>query len=209
MQKPLTLLYCDKDFIAVEKPPGLLCVPGLKEPDNLFHRVQKDFPVARVVHRLDMSTSGIVLFALHHEAQKGLGLLFEKRLMEKKYVAIIDGLVAQQSGEIHSSIICDWPNRPRQKIDWINGKRASTQYEVLSRDKTQLSTRVQLRPFTGRTHQLRVHMLQLGHPILGDELYPLNGSNNKRERLTLHAEELCFRHPINDKPIKIRSEAQF
>lgn len=205
----ITILYQDEDFIAVEKPPGLLCVPGLVEPDNLFDQVKSAFPNARVVHRLDMYTSGIVLFGLHYEAQKRLNLLFEKRLIEKQYIAIVDGLIEQECGEIHSAIICDWPNRPRQKLDWINGKHASTEYRILSRDKTENSTRVLLKPFTGRTHQLRVHMLQIGHPILGDQLYPKDGSNLKRKRLTLHAEKLKFNHPLTNSPIKICSEVQF
>ncbi len=205
----ITVLYQDEDFIAVEKPSGLLCVPGLVEPDNLFDRVKSAFPNARVVHRLDMYTSGIVLFGLHYEAQKGLNQLFEKRLIEKQYIAIVDGLIEEELGEIHSAIICDWPNRPRQKLDWINGKHASTHYRILSRDKADNSTRVLLKPVTGRTHQLRVHMLQIGHPILGDQLYPKNGSNLKRKRLTLHAEELAFNHPITNGPIKICSQVQF
>ncbi len=205
----LNIIFQDDDLIAVDKPSGLLCVPGLKEPDNLHDRVKAVFANARVVHRLDMSTSGIVLFALHHEAQKRIGKLFEQRLIKKHYAAIVDGLVTQQHGEVHSRLICDWPNRPKQKVDWQNGKYASTYYSVISRNQEKNRTRVQLKPITGRTHQLRVHMQQLGHPILGDKLYNQNSSENKYERLTLHAELLSFDHPFNCAPIIIQSKAGF
>ncbi len=205
----LSIIYQDDDLIAVEKPSGLLCVPGLREPDNLHDRVKAVFANARVIHRLDMSTSGIVLFALHHEAQKRMGRLFEHRLINKRYIAIIDGLLTPQQGEVHSKLICDWPNRPKQKIDWLNGKHASTYYSVINRDHEKNWTRVQLKPITGRTHQLRVHMLQLGHPILGDKLYTQNNSENKFERLTLHAERLSFTHPFDSTPILIQSKSEF
>ncbi len=205
----LSIIYQDDDFIAVDKPSGLLCVPGLREPDNLHDRVKTTFANARVVHRLDMSTSGIVLFALHHEAQKRIGKLFEQRLMRKHYVAIVDGVLGQQQGEVHSRLICDWPNRPKQKVDWLNGKHASTYYSVISRDEERNNTRVGLKPITGRTHQLRVHMHQLGHPILGDKLYNQNHSETKHERLTLHAEYLSFPHPFESTPITIQSRAKF
>ncbi len=205
----LNIIYQDDDFIAVDKPSGLLSVPGLREPDNLHDRVKTVFANARVVHRLDMSTSGIVLFALHHEAQKRIGKLFEQRLMNKHYVAIINGVLTQQQGEVHSRLICDWPNRPKQKVDWQNGKHASTYYSVISRDQEKNNTRVKLKPITGRTHQLRVHMLQLGHPILGDKLYNQNDSENQYERLTLHADFLSFAHPFDSRPIIIQSKAGF
>ncbi len=208
-QHELNIIYQDDDIIAVDKPSGLLCVPGLREPDNLHDRVKAVFANARVIHRLDMYTSGIVLFALHHEAQKRMGKLFEHRLINKRYVAIIDGLLTQQQGEVHSRLICDWPNRPKQKIDWLNGKHASTYYSVISRDLEKSRTRIQLKPITGRTHQLRVHMLQLGHPILGDKLYTQNNSENKYERLTLHAEFLSFTHPFLNTPTIIQSKAGF
>eukprot|EP01024_Parvocaulis_polyphysoides_P004840 TRINITY_DN11204_c0_g1_i1.p1 TRINITY_DN11204_c0_g1~~TRINITY_DN11204_c0_g1_i1.p1 ORF type:complete len:148 (+),score=8.10 TRINITY_DN11204_c0_g1_i1:28-444(+) len=123
---PIQLVHENGNYIVVNKPSGLLCVPGLKEPDNLFDRVKQKFPAARTVHRLDMSTSGLVLFALSYEAQKALSHLFEKRKIKKKYRAKVAGLVEPQYGEIHSPIICDWPKRPRQKIDWLNGKLGST-----------------------------------------------------------------------------------
>lgn len=178
-------------------------------PDNLYDRVKQLFPNARVIHRLDMHTSGLVLFALHHAAQKAFGQLFEKRQIQKDYVAIVDGIVAQKCGEIHSPIICDWPNRPKQKIDWIHGKLASTTYHVLSRDHQQQRTRIKLAPRTGRTHQLRVHMLQIGHPILGDEFYRKNNSDQKKERLTLHAEKLEFTHPFSKRFMSLHKKADF
>lgn len=205
----LNYLYQDEDFIAVEKPSGLLCVPGLREPDNLLHRVQVDFANARVVHRLDMYTSGIVLFALRHSSQKALGQLFEQRQISKHYMAVIDGLMTQSFGEVHSPMLCDWPQRPKQKVDWLQGKHASTSYRVIERDTEARTTRVQLYPLTGRTHQLRVHMLQIGHPILGDEFYQQQDSYAKSPRLTLHAQALSFRHPVTNEVVSIESAVPF
>eukprot|EP01025_Chloroclados_australasicus_P020625 TRINITY_DN21752_c0_g1_i1.p1 TRINITY_DN21752_c0_g1~~TRINITY_DN21752_c0_g1_i1.p1 ORF type:complete len:199 (+),score=0.99 TRINITY_DN21752_c0_g1_i1:1-597(+) len=182
---PIQLVHENGNYIVVNKPSGLLCVPGLKEPDNLFDRVKQKFPAARTVHRLGMSTSGLVLFALSYEAQKALSHLFEKRKIKKKYRAKVAGLVEPQYGEIHSPIICDWPKRPRQKIDWLNGKLGSTFFRVIERVPTENATHLWLIPHTGRTHQLRIHMWQIGHPILGDELYCRYGSEHGATRLTL------------------------
>jgi len=195
----LSLVYQDDNIIAVNKPSGLLSVPGLSEPDNLLDQVQSHFPNARVVHRLDMPTSGIILFALNYESQRGLSRLFEQRKIQKRYVAIVDGRLSSQYGEVHSPLICDWPKRPKQKIDWLEGKASSTYFSVLTSDAG--SSRVDLKPITGRTHQLRVHMLQIGHPILGDAFYNKNNSENRASRLLLHAEEISFVHPISRRDI--------
>ncbi len=205
----ISIAYQDTNIVAINKPSGLLSVPGLSEPDNLFDRVKTQFPNARVIHRLDMHTSGLVLFALHYEAQKAFSQLFEKRKINKTYVAIVNGLVTQTAGEVHSPIMCDWPNRPKQIIDWRNGKPASTAYSVLSRNPQHDSTRIKLEPHTGRTHQLRVHMKQIGHPILGDAFYHLENSDKKMSRLALHAEKLEFIHPLTQEPLSLFNEADF
>ncbi|WP_370978834.1 RluA family pseudouridine synthase [Agaribacterium sp. ZY112] len=203
----IELIYQDSDLIVTNKPSGLLCVPGLSEPDNLFDRVKSEFKNARVVHRLDMATSGLVIFALNHETQKGFTQLFEKRQMQKEYCAEVYGKIEQQHGEIISPMMCDWPQRPRQKIDWHEGKPAHTLYHVL--ETKQESTRVKLKPITGRTHQLRLHMLQLGHPILGDKFYNLESSEKQASRLLLHAEELRFTHPISREVVQLSCPPTF
>lgn len=197
----LNIQYEDDDLLIVNKPSGLLCVPGLSEPDNLFDQVLNYHANARVVHRLDMSTSGLVIFALNHNTQKTLGKMFERKNIHKQYVAIVAGRVAADYGEIYSPLICDWENRPKQKVDWQIGKSSHTLFEVLNRD--QQSTRIQLSPVTGRTHQLRVHMEQIGHPILGDKLYQHSGINDCADRLLLHAQCLEFQHPTSNKPLSL------
>ena len=198
-------VYRDKDIVAVNKPAGLLAVPGLCEPDNLYDRVLNDHANARVVHRLDMATSGLMLFALNHTTQKALGQLFERRLVTKQYVAVLEGRVNSDCGELHSPLRCDWPRRPRQIIDWHTGKAASTWFAVTERRSG--STRVNLKPYTGRTHQLRVHMCQLGHPILGDRLYHDQGE--QCERMYLHAERLEFIHPSTQQHLSLCCPAAF
>lgn len=203
----LSLVYQDSDIIAVNKPSGLLSVPGLSEPDNLFDHVRSAFPNARVIHRLDMPTSGIILFALNHQTQRGLSRLFELREVNKRYVAIVDGRLANRQGEVHSPLICDWPNRPKQKVDWIEGKPSSTFFSLITTSTD--SSRIALSPITGRTHQLRVHMLQIGHPILGDRFYNKNNSELRASRLMLHAEHISFTHPITKLDITINCQADF
>lgn len=207
----LDICYEDDDIIIVNKPPHLLCVPGLSDPDNLHQRVLKRNANARVVHRLDMATSGLVIFALNYESQKRMSKLFELREIHKHYIADVAGVINHEKGEIVSPIICDWPQRPKQKIDWLNGKLGHTHFEVIQRhssDKTS-STRVKLTPITGRTHQLRIHMEQIGHPILGDQLYHHPGINDNKARLHLHARALEFEHPFNQKPVSVFCEADF
>lgn len=205
-------VYSDEHLIIVNKPAGLLCVPGLTEPENLYDSVLKEYPNARVVHRLDMATSGLVIFALSYEAQRELGKLFEQRRVRKKYIAVVHGILDSHYGEIHSPMICDWINRPKQKIDWLSGKKASTFYKTLTTDCKQNQSRLLLTPHTGRSHQLRLHTLQLGHPILGDKLY----SNQLESELTsppgrmhLHAQSLQFIHPMTGKKIQIDSQPEF
>lgn len=160
------IVYQDPDLLVVDKPAKLLCVPGLSEPDNLFDRLVPDWPNLRVVHRLDMATSGLVVFALHYQAQRALSQLFERRQVHKQYAAVVHGRVGAQYGEIELPLSCDWPNRPRQQVDWLAGKKARTLFRV-DRRSTEHSF-LQLFPITGRSHQLRVHCQALGHPIVGD-----------------------------------------
>lgn len=205
---PLTVLHEDAEILLVDKPAGLLSVPG-KGPhlaDCLLSRVQAAFPDALLVHRLDRDTSGVMIFALTAHAQRHLGLQFEKRMTRKTYLARVWGVPAEKSGTIDLPLIVDWPNRPLQKVCHETGKSAQTDWRLL---KAQGETaRMRLTPHTGRSHQLRVHMLALGHPILGDPFYA-SGSARDFPRLMLHSEELRFKHPNGGRSMKVRAPAPF
>lgn len=202
----LDLIYRDESLIVVNKPAGLLAVPGrgADKQDCVASRVQAEFPDALVVHRLDMATSGLMLFARGAEMQRRLSHLFRERLVAKRYVAMVSGRLELLAGEIDLPLMRDWPNRPRQKVDHESGKPSLTRYRVLAHDDG--TTRVELEPVTGRTHQLRVHMAASGHPILGDALY---GEEGRAERLLLHASALSFAHPLNAEPLVFVSEPPF
>ncbi len=191
---PLTYLYSDQEFLIVEKPAGLLSVPGKSEPDCLEARVKSDFPNALTIHRLDMATSGLMVFARTKRAQRHIGLQFEKRYIEKSYIADIWGQPENTTGEIDLPLRCDWPHRPRQMVCFAHGKPAQTRWEVIS--DSPVINRVKLFPKTGRSHQLRVHMLTLGHPIIGDRLYAPEAAFRAGQRLHLHAHSLRLRHPV-------------
>ena len=182
--------------MVVNKPSGLLSVPGRapENKDSIMTRIQADFPTAESVHRLDMATSGVIVVALTKAAERELKRQFREREPKKSYVARVWGHLAQDEGLIDLPLICDWPNRPKQKVCYETGKSSQTQYQVLSRD-TDGSTRVKLSPITGRSHQLRVHMLAIGHPILGDGFYAPVEAKAMASRLQLHAQELCITHP--------------
>lgn len=188
------LVHEDAGFIVVNKASGLLSVPGrgLDKQDCLIHRVQTVYPEALAVHRLDMSTSGLLLLARSPEMHRELSKLFEQRQVAKRYIAVLAGRLAAESGEVDLPLICDWPNRPRQKVDFDVGKPSQTRYRLLAYDVASDTSRVELEPITGRSHQLRVHMQSLGHPILGDELY---GDDASAPRLLLHATRLSFQVP--------------
>ena len=207
----LDILYQDEFFLALNKPAGLLSVPGNTEQkkDSFITRVQKEFPDALAVHRLDMCTSGVMLIALGKESHRQLSMMFEQRKMKKHYIAIVDGKPEQSTGEINLPLITDWPNRPKQKVDHETGKPSCTKYKILSFDSTTNSSEIELKPITGRSHQLRVHMQALGHVILGDKLYGDRTIQGKSERLLLHATLLEFEHPFTKKAIKIESEPPF
>jgi len=207
-QDPLVILHEDAEVLLVDKPAGLLSVPGKGEhlADCLLTRVQAAFPDALLVHRLDRDTSGVMIFALTPYAQRHLGLQFEKRMTRKTYVARVWGVPAEKSGTIDLPLIVDWPNRPLQMVCHDTGKPAQTDWRVIKNEGT--TARVRLMPKTGRSHQLRVHMLALGHPILGDPFYA-SGPALDFPRLMLHSEELRFIHPQGGRSVKIRAKAPF
>ncbi len=207
----LELAHVDAHCIVAVKPTGLLSVPGLGEHGNdcLAARVQADFHDARVVHRLDMSTSGLMLFARGADAQRALGRAFAERRVHKRYEAVVAARVAAPQGEIDLPLMADWPNRPRQKVDRKNGKPSLTRYRVLASDAERDTTRLELEPVTGRAHQLRVHLLAIGHPILGDALYAPPEVQLRAARLLLHASALRFAHPLTGAALQFESAAPF
>lgn len=206
-----TIVHVDECMIVLDKPAGLLSVPGRgpTHADSLATRVQAAFPDARIVHRLDMATSGLLVMARGLEMERRLSIAFQQRHVEKRYLAVVAGQPSPETGEIALPLIADWPNRPRQKVDFENGKPSLTHYTLLSHDAALGNSRVELRPHTGRSHQLRVHMMAIGHPILGDELYGDLGSRNAASRLLLHASELALPHPLTGATLRLGSEAPF
>lgn len=204
-------VHADEACVVIDKPSGLLSVPG-RGPhlqDCAAARVQARWPDARVVHRLDMATSGLLLFARGAPAQRLLSEAFAQRAVEKRYVAVVQGAVAQASGEIDLPLLTDWPNRPRQKVCLAQGKPSLTRWRVIERDPLRHTTRLALTPLTGRSHQLRVHLLALGHPIVGDALYAPPEVQAQADRLLLHADALGFAHPVSGAWIQIESPAPF
>jgi tRNA pseudouridine32 synthase / 23S rRNA pseudouridine746 synthase len=206
----IEIVTFDDYFIVVNKQSGLLSVPG-RGPDKadcLSARVQAEFPEALVVHRLDMETSGLMVFARNLDAQRALNRAFEQRHVEKEYVAVVTGVIQNDHGTIDLPLICDWPNRPRQMVDHTLGKPSTTHYVVLASDKSIMQTRVGLTPITGRSHQLRVHMASLGHAIVGDSLYSVTPPP-EGQRLLLHAAKLSFPHPVTSEPVACASDVPF
>lgn len=204
------ILYQDAYMLVVNKPQPLLSTPGRlpENKDSAITRLQQQFPSAELVHRLDMATSGLLLIALSKPSARNLSIQFQQRTIEKTYTAILQGHVAQDSGEIHAPLITDWPNRPLQKVCYETGKPSQTLYQVLERYDDQ-TTRVLFTPITGRSHQLRIHSREIGHPILGCHLYGLQGSEHRAERLLLHATSLAFNHPISQQAMAFNCPAPF
>lgn len=199
----LALLYEDEHLLAVDKPAGLLSVPGRGErmADCLSARVQARFPDALVVHRLDMDTSGLVLMARGPLMQRLLSQQFMSRQVDKRYEAVVHGVLARGEGEIDLPLITDWPRRPRQKVDAETGKPSLTRFRLLRCMAD--SSRVSLEPVTGRSHQLRVHLMALGHPIVGDDLYGPPGDRARAGRLMLHACDVALAHPVSGQALKL------
>lgn len=192
-------------MIVLNKPSGLLSNPGRapEHQDSVLTRVRLQFPQAEIVNRLDMATSGLVVIALRKNAERALKTAFQQRLVKKVYRARVWGHPVAAEGEIDLPLICDWPNRPLQKVCHEQGKPALTRYRVLSSDAH--STLVELYPVTGRSHQLRVHMLALGHAILGDEFYAPEPALSASERLLLHALSLELPHPYSNEQIRFEA----
>ncbi len=208
----LEIIYQDEHLIAVNKPSGMLSVPGRGEhkQDCVVARMQQHVPEIRVVHRLDCHTSGVMLLAIGPDMQRQLSRLFHDREVEKCYVALVHGMVDQSSGTVDIPMRGDPDDRPRQVIDYLKGKRAQTQWRLLDFEihAGERLSRLMLRPVTGRTHQLRVHCMALGHPIVGDRLYS-EPNHHSAQRMMLHAEQLEFIHPITSESMCLVSECEF
>lgn len=202
-------MHADDSLVVIDKPAGLLAVPGRgsDKADCAVVRVQRRFPDALVVHRLDMSTSGLLAFTRGIEAQRVLSRAFETRAVDKRYVALVHGELPHESGEIDLPLAADWPNRPRQVVDRLRGRPSLTRWRVLAREPGR--TRVALEPVTGRSHQLRVHLLALGHPIVGDALYAPADVQAMAPRLLLHACRLALPHPRDGAPLVVESAPPF
>ena len=195
----VAILYADDDILLVDKPSGLLSVPG-KHPlnkDCLITRVQQDYSDAEIVHRLDMDTSGVMVLARGKVNLSNLSRQFQQRETQKQYLAWVYGLLQEDDGEVNLPLRCDWPNRPKQMVDHELGKPSLTHFEVLERSVERHQTKVLLKPFTGRSHQLRVHMAALGKALA------------QAQRLQLHAWKLAFTHPITGVPVAQTAVAPF
>ncbi len=208
----LEIIYKDAYLIAVNKPFNMLSVPGrgADKQDCVVSRLGRDYPEIRVVHRLDCHTSGIMLLARGPDMQRHLSRLFHDREVEKGYIAIVEGTVPETDGRIDIPLRGDPDNRPAQVIDYDKGKPAQTHWRLLRKveDVAGLpATRLELRPVTGRTHQLRLHCMAMGHPIVGDRLY--NPASRGVARMMLHAEKLAFVHPVTREPLCLVAEAEF
>jgi len=204
------ILFQDEHYIVLNKPANLLSVPGrgADKQDCLSARVQVRWPSALIVHRLDYDTSGLILMALSKAAQSEAGKLFQNRAIEKTYIAIVSGIPEQSSGSIDLPMRCDIERRPLQIIDHEQGKSALTHWQLLESYPNN-SSRIVLSPHTGRSHQLRLHMKALGHPILGDNLYGSTETHAMSPRLLLHASRLKFIHPFSGQAIELKSPPSF
>lgn len=209
-QHALCTIYEDDDLIVIDKPAGLLSVPGRlpEHHDSAYARILRDHPEAKVTHRLDMATSGLLMFAKHRTAEVAISKMFQARTVEKHYIALVQGQL-EGEGSVEVPLITDWENRPRQIVHFELGKPAKTLYQVLDYDIEQDISRVLLTPITGRSHQLRVHMQYIGHPITGDKLYHPEPTRSPLQRLALHAWDLVFQHPLQGNLLKLQSPLPF
>ena len=214
----LDVVFADDHLLVLNKPSGLLSVPGRGEDkqDCLIVRAQSQWPDALTVHRLDMATSGLVVIARGPQVQRTLSQAFALREVHKTYEAVVNGILRSEDSsradawhDIQMPLLIDWPNRPKSKIDWDHGKPSHTQWRVKSGPPCESATRVEMKPLTGRTHQLRLHMMAIGHAILGDSLYATPEILAKSPRLLLHARELQFRHPVTAEWMAFESTVPF
>lgn len=207
--KEVEILYRDEHLLAVNKPDGLLSVPGRFVKDCVLNRILVDFPSAAIMHRLDLDSSGIMIIPLNRTALSDLNRQLRQRSVEKRYVAWVHGRVESNQGEIDKPIARDWFNRPRQLIDFRQGKTALTRYRVLHRERRPDRTLLLLSPVTGRSHQLRLHLASIGHPILGCDLYAHEEALQMSDRLMLHASFVEFTHPHTKKRLAIACPPPF
>ena len=209
-QHPLHVIYEDDDLIVVDKPAGLLSVMGRlpEHQDSAYLRVLAQYPSAKVTHRLDMATSGLLMFAKHRNAEVAVSKMFQARKVKKYYIAVLQGQI-QPEGSVDVPLITDWEKRPRQMVHFELGKHAQTRFQLLSYDAASDQSRVRLEPITGRSHQLRVHMMHIGHPIMGDKLYHPEPARFELPRMALHATSLSFVHPLTHQAIDLKSDVPF
>lgn len=209
-QDPLSILHEDEHLLVIEKPAGLLSVPGrlLEHHDSAYFRVLAQYPHAKITHRLDMATSGILMFAKHRDAEVAVSKMFQARTVRKNYIALVQGELTGE-GSINEPLITDWENRPRQMVHYELGKPAQTLYEAVDYDASQDISRVRLTPITGRSHQLRVHLMSIGHPITGDRLYHPNPDWSPLNRMALHASYLAFKQPLSGEQLEIQGVVPF
>lgn len=209
-QEPLEIIYEDEDLMVVNKPAGLLSVMGRlpEHQDSAYLRILEKFPTAKVTHRLDMATSGLLMFAKHRDAEVAVSKMFQARTIKKYYIALIQGKI-QAEGSVEVPLITDWENRPRQMVHFELGKQAKTIFQLMEYDAEADQSRVCLEPVTGRSHQLRVHMMHIGHPIMGDKLYHPDSARFHLKRMALHAAYLAFQHPLKMHDIELYSDVEF
>lgn len=209
-QQPLVILYEDDDLVIIDKPAGLLSVPGRlpEHHDSAYLRVVERFPNAKITHRLDMATSGILMFAKHRDAEVAVSKMFQARTVNKNYIALVQGRLEGQ-GCVDVPLITDWENRPRQMVHYELGKSAQTLYKGIEYNMIQNISRVLLTPITGRSHQLRVHMMHIGHPITGDEIYHPDPTQSTLGRMALHACLLEFVQPLSGVELKVVGTVPF
>ena len=202
--KEIDILYQDDDVLLINKPAGLLSVPG-RHPlnkDSINTRLLTLFPQMGMAHRLDLDTSGLMIIPLNKPALAHINKQFQDRKIHKTYTAVLFGLVEHDEGRVDLPLIFDWPNRPLQKVCQSSGKGALTLYKVLNRDKHANTTRVLFTPITGRSHQLRIHSREMGHPIIGCDMYATRQAYEMGDRLMLHATDIRFTHPTTGKTIQ-------
>ena len=209
-QEPLSIVYEDDDLVVIEKPAELLSVPGRlpEHHDSAYLRVLEKYPNAKITHRLDMATSGILMFAKHRDAEVAISKMFQARTVTKNYIALVQGKL-EGEGSVEVPLITDWENRPRQMVHFELGKSAKTLYKALEYNAEEDITRVLLTPITGRSHQLRVHMMHIGHPITGDKIYHPEPDLSSLNRMALHASYLAFKQPLSGKEVEIKGDVPF